>query len=104
MTHKLRIILLTIVAISTISCSSQSTSTTYKLTESEINICNKLQIDTTIVQDIRNYNSSKIEPFHYSLSKIIQKDTVIEADPIYLKGLVFQEQNSKSYDLIFSLK
>jgi hypothetical protein len=104
MKRKFQILLLSIIAILTQSCNSQSTATNYSLTENERIICDTLQFDTTIVQDIRVYNSNKIEPFHYSLSKIIRKDTEIEADPIFLKGLVFQEQNSKSYDLIFALK
>ncbi|GHN01170.1 hypothetical protein WSM22_26590 [Cytophagales bacterium WSM2-2] len=45
----------------------------------------------------------EIEPFHYSLSKIIEGDKEIEAEPIFLKGLVLQESNSKSYDLVFAL-
>jgi len=108
--QKLLLFFSTVLLTLTLSCNSQTienqkqTIENYKLTESEKTICDTLQIDTTIVEDIRKYNLNKIEPFRYSLSKIIQKDTEIEADPIFLKGLVFSEQNSKSYDLVFALK
>lgn len=104
MTLKFKILLLVIIVTLAQGCNSQSNGTSYSLTENERTICDTLQFDTTIVQDIRLYNSNKIEPFHYSLSKIIRKDTEIEADPIFLKGLVLQEQNSKSYNLVFALK
>ena len=104
MTRKFQILLLSIIVTLTQSCNSQSTAASYSLTENERIICDTLQFDTTIVHDIRVYNSNIIEPFHYSLSKIIRKDTELETDPIFLKGLVLQEQNSKSYDLVFVLK
>ena len=107
---KLEILLAIVILIFNSGCNSQSVSTkpavstNYKLTDSERMMCDTLQIDTTIIQDIRLHNSNKIEPFHYSLSKIIEKDTEIEAEPIFLKGLVLSEQNSKSYDFVFALK
>ena len=73
----------------------------YKLTGIERKICDSLQIDSTIIHDIRKYNINKIEPFHYSLSKLIKEGQETELDPIHLKGLVFGEQNSKSYNLVF---
>jgi hypothetical protein len=86
-------------------CNSQITSQNYKLTETERRICDTMQIDSTIIQDIRNYSTNKIEPFHYSLSKLYSKGgEEKELDPIYLKGLVFNEQNAKSYELVFNLK
>jgi len=88
----------------TCGCQSQSSSNQYRLTSDEKVICSNFQFDTSIIQNIRSYNSNKIEPFHYSLGKSIEKDTVIEADPIYLKGLVFTEHNSKSYDIVLALK
>jgi hypothetical protein len=87
-----------------ISCQSQVKTGGYVLTARERKICDSIAIDTTIVQDIRGVNSGKIEPFHYSLGKIITKNEEIESDPIFLKGLVFPEQNSKSYQTVFSLK
>ena len=67
-------------------------------------MCDSLQFDRTIIKHIREYNSNKIEPFHYSLSKMITKDAEIEVDPIRLKGLVFTEENAKSYRTVFALK
>lgn len=104
MTFKLILLSFTIASTFVLGCKSQSTDKTYTLTTEERNICDTLLIDTTIIKDIRKHNKSKIEPFHYSLGKLITKDGEIETDPILLKGLVFTETNSKSYDLVFSLK
>jgi Domain of unknown function (DUF4253) len=86
------------------SCNNKETSQNYKLTESEKRMCDTLQIDSTIIQDIRQVCANKFEPFHYSLSKSYKDGVESELDPIYLKGLVCSEHNSKSYNLIFSLK
>jgi len=88
----------------TIGCKSQPVANNYLLTSDEKTICDTLQIDTSIIKDIRQFNTNKVEPFHYSLGKFITKDGEIESDPIFLKGLVFMEKNAKSYDLVFSLK
>jgi Domain of unknown function (DUF4253) len=88
----------------TFGCKSQPKATGYKLTSNERNICDTLQIDTTIIKEIREFNTNKIDPFHYSLGKFITKDGETESDPIFLKGLVFSETNLKSYDLVFALK
>ena len=104
MTTKHILISVFISLIFALGCKSQSADKSYVLTPEERTICDSLQLDTTIIKDIRGFNVNKIEPFHYSLSKIITKDAEIEADPIFLKGLVFSETNSRSYDLIFSLK
>src|SRR5712671_1133054 len=105
MTQRFQLLLSTIIVALAQSCSSQTSSLKeYRLTGNERIICNTLHFDTTIIQEIRANNTNKIEPFHYSLSKVIQKDTEIEADPIFLKGLIFSEQNSKSYELVFTLK
>lgn len=87
-----------------LSCNSQPVAKKYVLSQDEKTICDTLQLDTSIVSDIRMFNTNFIEPFHYSLSKIVTKDTTIDADPIYLNGLVLSEINSKSYNLVFSLK
>lgn len=87
-----------------VECNSQESATTYLLTNEEKRIADSLQIDTSLFADIRNWNKNKIESFHYSLSKIITKDAEIEADPIFLKGLVFTETNSKSEALVLALK
>ena len=87
-----------------LGCKSQTADKDYVLTKDEKNLCDTLQIDTTILKDIREFNTNKIEPFHYSISKIINTVSEIDADPIPLKGVVFPEANDKSYELIFSLK
>jgi Domain of unknown function (DUF4253) len=104
MTSKIYLLFLTITLTLTFGCKSQPVAKTNLLTNDEKTICDTLQIDTSIIKDIRQFNTNKIEPFHYSLGKFITKDGEIESDPIFLKGLVFTETNSKSYDLVFSLK
>jgi hypothetical protein len=104
MTPNANILFFTTILTIALGCKSQPVSKEYILTRGERIICDTLQIDTTIVKDIREFNSNKLESFHYSLSKIITKDSEIEADPIFLQGLVFTETNSKSYELVFSLK
>jgi hypothetical protein len=104
MTTKHFIISSFIALIFAIGCKSQTVDEGYVLTPKEKKFCDTLQIDTTIIKDIREFNTNKIEPFHYSLSKIITKDSEIEADPIFLKGLVITETNQKSYNLVLSLK
>lgn len=74
------------------------------MAKSEKALCDTLQIDTAVVYDLRKYNLSRIEPFQYSLSKIFRNDSTIDADPVYLKGLIVREQNAKSYDLVLHLK
>ena len=104
MTSKTFYLFFAIILTLTFGCKSQPKVTGYILTSSERNICDTLQIDTTIIKDIREFNGNKVEPFHYSLGKFITKDGEMESDPIFLNGLVFSETNFKSYDLVFSLK
>lgn len=104
MTQKLYLLLWAFILVLTQNCTSQPTATGYTLTGYERSVCDSIDFDTMIIRDIRTYNTNKIEPFHYSLGKFIENDREIEADPIFLKGLVFNEENSKSYDLIFALK
>ena len=104
MTPRLNPVLFVTIMTLALSCKSQPVAKEYILTHDEKTVCDTLQIDTTIIKEIRQFNVNKIEPFHYSLSKIITKDSEIEADPIFLKGLVFSETNLKAYDLVFSLK
>ncbi len=102
-TKNLGLFLLVILTL-TFGCKSQTKVTSYILSNDERNICDTLQIDTSIIVDIRKFNSNKVEPFHYSLGKFITENGESESDPIFLKGLVFSETNLKSYDLVFSLK
>lgn len=104
MTSKAFCFFLSTTLILTLGCKSQPTKKSYFLTSDEKIICDTLKLDTSIIKDIRLFNTNKVEPFHYSLGKFITKDGEIESDPIYLEGLIFKEKNSKSYDLVFSLK
>ena len=101
---KIQIIMTCFVLVITTSCNSQTRTKDTKLTENEKLFCDTLQIDSSIITEIRRLNTNKIEPFHYSLSKSFENGRVNEIDPIFLKGIVFTEQNSKSYDIVFSLK
>lgn len=74
------------------------------LTKEEKAICDSLEIDVSVVKELRHLSMAKIEPFHYSLGKTITKEGEIETDPIFLKGLVFRESNDKSYNIVLSLK
>ena len=103
MIQKLQL-LFSVALVLSLICNSQQDSNRYVLTSSEETMCDSLQFDRTIIKHIREFNSNKIEPFHYSLSKIITKDGEIEVDPILLKGLVFTEENAKSYRTVFALK
>lgn len=85
-------------------CSTNLSGNKTALTAGERKLCDSLQIDTTIIHDIRKQNPNKIEPFHYSLSKLYEKGDETEVDPVHLQGLVFNEQNSRSYELVFNLK
>ena len=104
MTSKTFNFLLATILIFTVGCHAQQGKEAYLLTRDEKIICDTLQLDTSIIKDLRQFNSNKIEPFHYSLGKSFTKDGEIESNPIFLKGLVLKETNSKSYDLVFSLK
>jgi hypothetical protein len=100
------LILLSILAL--IRCkphSGNAAADTTPLSKSERAICDTLQIDSTVISDIREYNSSAIAPFPSSPPKMINetgKET--EAGPVAVKGLMFTEKNSKSYSLIFALQ
>lgn len=104
MTQKINLLFTVIISTLALSCKSQTVSKEYILTKDEKVICDTLQIDSTIIKDIREFNRNKIEPFHYSPSKIITKDSDIEEESIYLKGILFFEDESRSYDLVFYLK
>jgi Domain of unknown function (DUF4253) len=104
MKHHFQLIFSIVLLVLISNCNSKNTTQYYKLTDIENKICDTLQIDTTIIQDVRTFNINKIESFHYALSKMYKDGQENEIDPISLNGLVLNEQNAKSYDLIFSLK
>lgn len=68
-----------------IGCKTES----YKLTDTEKKICETNSIDPAIIQEIRRHNTHKIESFHYSLGKSFVADSMVESNPIFLRGLVF---------------
>lgn len=74
------------------------------LSNAERKLCDSLQIDTALIGAIRSRNSNEIRPFQYSLSKIFENGVMRYDDPIFRPGLVFPEQNAKSYPLVFALK
>jgi hypothetical protein len=84
-------------------CKPQPKTQLQSLTAREQQLLDSLQIDPTLVTEIRQYNSSEIEPFHYSLSKIIKEGKEKEADPIHLKGIVFAEEYKKANNLVSKL-
>ncbi|TFF36768.1 hypothetical protein [Mucilaginibacter psychrotolerans] len=96
MQNKILLILSLVTLASICGCNPNGSTSSYHLTATERKICDTLQIDSSIVMDIRAETNKKIEPFHYSLSKIYEKGKETELDPVYLKGLVFDEQSSRS--------
>jgi hypothetical protein len=87
-----------------IGCGSRKSSSDYLLTPKEKTIFDSLQLDTTIMKDIRASFNGEVEPFHYSLGKIMEGDKEVEADPIYQKGLVLEAGNVNATNLVISLK
>lgn len=104
MTNKFQLFSLALAVAFLQGCNPRPTQIAYRLAESEKVLCDTLEIDTSIVQELRKYNLGRIEPFHYSLSKIIRHDSVIDAYPAYLKGLIVREQSAKSTGLVLQLK
>ena len=87
-----------------INCTSSPKSGGVYLNASERIICDTLHLDTTILIEIRRFNSKPIEPFHYSLGRMIKDGKEYEVDPVRLQGILLEEENSKSYRLIYDLK
>lgn len=97
-------LLLIVALVIALGCNSRKNSSDYLLTRKEKAIFDSLQLDTTIMKDIRAHFTGEIEPFHYSLGKIIEGDKEIEADPIYRKGLVLELEGIKAFNLVILLK
>lgn len=67
----IKIIKCMLVVILFVRCTSSPTKAqNYSLTPSEKHLCDSLQFDPSVIQNIRLFNPNLIEPFHYSLSKI----------------------------------
>ena len=103
MSFKTTLLFAAVACICMLSCRAQPAKG-YILAKSEKLICDSLHINTTLVSNIREFSTGRIEPFHYSLSKTFSKDSVIEDDPILGDGLVFYEANDRSYEVVFALK
>lgn len=87
-----------------LGCNTQSTSGKYALTAKEQHLCDSLKIDTSILNQVRDYSDAPVEPFHYSLSRLIESDgTEKEVDPIHLQGFVFNEPYRQSDGLVETL-
>jgi len=84
-------------------CKTQSGKESQSLTVKEQQLLDSLTFDQSIGTEIRKYNSSDLEPFHYSLSKIIKDGKEIEASPIRLKGIVFTEKYGVANNLVSAL-
>lgn len=86
-------------------CSSQSAVSNYTLTPQEKHWCDSLKIDSSIIAGVREYTNAPIEPFHYSLSKLIKSDgTEQELDPIHAQGFVFDAPYQQSDDIVLNLQ
>lgn len=70
----------------------------------EIKLCDSLDIDTSIVKELREYTPNPIEAFHYSLGKTYKNGKWIEADPMHLQGFVFDDSARRAYEIVFALK
>jgi hypothetical protein len=84
-------------------CQPKSHFVSPSLTSSEKKLCDSLQLDTSLIKIIRNHNTSVIEPFHYSLSKMYRDGKETELNPIYLDGVIFREPYSTSMQLVETL-
>jgi len=105
MKRNLFLIPATLIAIISAGCSSHPPATEARiLTSSERAMCDSMQLDTTIIEYIRNYNKNRIEPFHYSLSRMIKDGKETELDPVYSNGIRFEEENVQAPVLVQSLQ
>jgi len=86
-----------------IGCKSKPKAQWQLLTVREHQIFDSLKIDSTLIPEIRKYNDSEIEAFHYSLSKSFKNGKEIDDDPIYLRGIVFKEKYKRSDELVLRL-
>lgn len=95
--------LIVICLVLTFGCKTKPNTESQSLTTKEQHLLDSLTFDQSIATEIRHYNSSNIEPFHYSLSKVIKDGKEIEANPIHLKGIVFAEEYNKADNLVSNL-
>lgn len=89
----------------TLGCSAPSAQGSYALTPQEKHWCDSLKIDPSVIAGVREYTDEPIEPFHYSLGKLIKSDgTEQELDPIYAQGFVFDAPYRRSDDIVLNLR
>lgn len=103
MSFKKLVLLSAISGLLIIACSNNNDQNTYVLTVNERSMCDSMRLDTNVILKIRSFNKEKFEPFHYSISKMFKDGQSFELEPVHRVGLVFNEENSKSYQLVFDL-
>jgi len=97
----MRTIALFFISIVIIGCGSKGGT----ISNAEQHLCDSLQIDPSVILDLRQHTDAEVEAFHYSLSRQINPDgSEIELDPIHLKGLVFQETAENTQELLDKLQ
>jgi hypothetical protein len=92
-----------ILFLSLMGCQLKSQTISQSLTTSEKNLCDSLHIDTTLIKIIRTSNTSALEPFHYSRTKMYKDDKETEVNPIHLDGVIFREPYATSTQLVEKL-
>jgi len=88
------------------SCDLENSLPTYKpkLSSHDLTICNQFGLDTSLVKNIRRYNTEKFEAFRYSLGKMSFDNTIVDTNPIFMDGIMFQHIHETSDVFILELK
>lgn len=87
-----------------VGCKMEREQKMISLTTQDQKLCDSLGFDQSIFKDIKSQSLSPIEPFHYSLGRMIKDGKEEEIDPIRLRGIVFGVPAAKSYDVVYGLK
>lgn len=89
-----------------LSCKHETSNTEETtLSDYDKKLADSLNIDLSIMTELKQHTSAGLEPFHYSLSKLLNADnTETELDPIKLNGLVFKETPENTQNLIHDLQ
>lgn len=87
-----------------VACNNQAPATKTANPDKDLVLIDSMHFSHEVLSLIRKHNNSPLEPFHYSLSKILRNDTTIETEPTFLPGIVFTEENARSYNVVFQLK
>jgi hypothetical protein len=86
-----------------LGCQLKSQIVSHSLTTSERKLCDSLQMDTMLIELIRNHNTSVIEPFHYSRTTMYSDGKETEVNPIHLNGVIFREPYATSIQFVENL-